>query len=303
MKVSQLSLNEVSRRLKSEGLPLLISPYTLNLKTSFDTIAKSLHILYADYEVVDESVFFDFHVSMAPPQNLRRWYKPQVNFYFDEQKPFRPLPAAQAFAMFEWSLNWCVANHMHEHLIVHAAVVEKNGKSIILPGPPGSGKSTLCAGLVTRGWRLLTDELAMISLKTGFLTPIPRPVSLKNESIDIIRKYAPDFVLGPIIKETNKGTIAHLKPSLESIDRAKETVQPSFVIFPKFKKDSIVNLSDRGKAHTCIELAKNIFNYNVLGYDGFKLLSKTIDVVDCYDFEYGFLDDAIEVFDKLVAEK
>ena len=71
---------------------------------------------------------------------------------------------AQGFAMFEWGLNWVVANHAHQFAIVHAAAVEKDGRGFIFPGAPGSGKSTLCAALVSRGWRLLSDEMAMISL-------------------------------------------------------------------------------------------------------------------------------------------
>jgi predicted ATPase len=33
-------------------------------------------------------------------------------------------------------------------------VVERDGHALILPAMPGSGKSTLTAALVQRGWRL-----------------------------------------------------------------------------------------------------------------------------------------------------
>jgi predicted ATPase len=47
--------------------------------------------------------------------------------------------------------------------MLHAAVVEKNGKALILPALPGSGKSTLSAALAMNGWRFLSDEFTMIS--------------------------------------------------------------------------------------------------------------------------------------------
>ena len=59
-------------------------------------------------------------------------------------------------------------------------------------GLPGSGKSTLAAGLVYRGgWRLLSDELALLSLGDGAVSALPKPISLKNESIAIMKRFAP----------------------------------------------------------------------------------------------------------------
>ena len=57
--------------------------------------------------------------------------------------------------------------HAHQYLIIHAAVVEKNGLAAILPAPPGSGKGTLTAGSVLSGWRLLSDELTLIDRLSG----------------------------------------------------------------------------------------------------------------------------------------
>src|SRR3546814_15972535 len=82
--------------------------------------------------------------------------------------------------MLEWGLNWCIGAHGHQFLIIHAAVIERNGLAAILPGAPGSGKSTLTACLVHNGWRLLSDEMALVSLQDGGLTALARPISLKN---------------------------------------------------------------------------------------------------------------------------
>ena len=124
--------------------------------------------------------------------------------------------------MFEWVLNWCVSSHAHRYLCIHAAVIEKDGHAAILPAPPGSGKSTLCAALVSKGWRLLSDELTLVRLDSGELVPLPRPISLKNASIDIIRRYAPGSVFSPVVDDTVKGSIAHLKAPAASIARAGE---------------------------------------------------------------------------------
>ena len=48
--------------------------------------------------------------------------------------------------MYEWGVNWCIGTTGHCNLILHSAVVEKDGRGVILPAIPGSGKSTFVPG-------------------------------------------------------------------------------------------------------------------------------------------------------------
>jgi HprK-related kinase A len=202
--------------------------------------------------------------------------------------------------MFEWGLNWVVANHAHHYLIIHSAVLEKNGKTLIFPGSPGSGKSTLCAGLVTQGWRLLSDEMALLSLKNGLLTPIPRPISLKNQSIDIIKQIPGDFFIGPAVHDTAKGTVAHMSAPRSSVERGDEQATPTAVIFPKYKAGAETNLSPISKGRTFLALAENSFNYHVLGSTAFSALTTMIDQCQCYNFTYQHLESAYETMDQVI---
>jgi HprK-related kinase A len=225
--------------------------------------------------------------------------RPQVEFDLEGMAPFRPLPLAQAFPMFEWVLNWCISSRAHRYLIIHAAVVEKNGRAVILPAPPGSGKSTLCAALVSAGWRLLSDELALVRLADGQLQPVPRPISLKNASIGVIRAFAPQSVFSPEVEDTVKGTIAHLKAPADSIERAQEPARPGWVIFPRYVAGAPAQLEPLAPARAFMRVAENGFNYSVLGAAGFRALGGLIDTVSSHEFSYGVLDEAIALFDRL----
>ena len=173
---------------------LRTGPLVAQIHSHLPTVAHGIALHYASHPIESLDGFADFHVRIARPKNIRRWLQPQVVFQLDDEAPFAPLPFAQAFPMLEWGLNWCVANLCHQYLTIHAAVVEKSGRALILPAPPGSGKSTLCAGLVNRGWRLLSDELTLIERETGLIVPLPRPISLKNNSIRVIKSFAPGAV-------------------------------------------------------------------------------------------------------------
>jgi HprK-related kinase A len=203
---------------------------------------------------------------------------------------------AQAFPLLEWGLNWCISSHCHEHLVIHAAVVERQGCAVMFPAPPGSGKSTLCAALVNAGWRLLSDEMALIRLADSRFVPLPRPVSLKNQSIDIIRKLSPQAIFSPAVRDTVKGTVAHMKAPSDSVARAAETAAPRWVVFPRFVAEQDAHLVKLPKAETLLRVAGNAFNYSLLGSQGFEALAGVIDASDCFDFSYGRLDDAVATF-------
>ncbi len=270
-----------------------------HIRSAIREIALGLTQLYGDYPKGPPREFADFHVSLDRPKGPRRWIRPQVVFHFDGEAPFKPLPLDQALPMLEWGMNWCVAAHAHQFLIIHAAAVARNGVAAILPAPPGSGKSTLCAALINRGWRLLSDELALLSLDDGTVVPLARPISLKNESIGVIRGFVPDAVIGRESRDTTKGTVALLKAPKDSIERMSEIARPAWIIFPRFEAGAEPSLVTRSKADTCMEIGDNAFNYSIHGARGFNLLCQIVDGCACYDFKYGELDAAIEVFDSL----
>jgi HprK-related kinase A len=280
-------------------ISLETGPFRTWIQTSLDAVIEGVERFYASSLSQSRDRFFDFHVRIDAPRSLRRWVRPQVLFLLDGKTPFKPLPLAQAYPMFEWGLNWCISHHAHQYLILHAAVIEKEGKAVVMPGSPGSGKSTLCAALVHRGWRLLSDELALISPEDGSLTPLARPVGLKNESIDVIQRFAPGAKFGPITHDTRKGTIAHMSAPKGSIERVHETAMPAWLIFPRYRPDTGCQLSERGKGSAFMEAAKQGFNYSLHGATGFRTLRRLVEGCDCFDFTYSVLDDAIEVFDNL----
>lgn len=301
MQLAELLPTEIRRRLRdpSQGLCLRTGPYSCRIVADSPFVDRGLRLLYGAHTVLGPADFIDFNVRIENSGGLRRWWRKQVSFSTDGLQPFAPLPAEQAYPLLEWALNWCLSSHAHDHLNLHAAALERGGRVLILPAPPGSGKSTLCAGLTMRGWRLLSDELAMLSPQDGHVTPLVRPISLKNASIDLIRAFDPAAVLNESTHATVKGTVSHMQPPAEHVARAAERAKPRWVVFPRYVAGAAPQLTLRAKADGLLELGRNAFNYSVLGLAGFETLSRLVDSCDCYDFSYSRLDDAVRVFEEL----
>lgn len=298
MIVSDVTPRALRRQLRGAGLRLRTGPVVASIRSQLDAVADGIALHYAGHAIEESTGFVDFHVGVDRPQGPRRWIAPQVEFRFDGASSFAPLPGDQGFPMLEWGLNWCVSSHCHQFLIVHAAVLERGGRALLLPAPSGSGKSTLCAALAFSGWRLLSDELALLDPARGSLVALPRPISLKNQSIDVIRSFAPQAVFGAVVHETIKGSVVHVRPPGEAVSRCAETAVPAWVVSPRFVAGVDARLEPMAKARAFMALVDSTFNYNVHGHDGFTALAHLIDQVECYSFSYSRLADAVKVFDR-----
>ncbi len=302
---SKYNIN-VTNQVNKHRFLIRTGPFFYHIRSHFHAIAKNLASLYSEqlYSASDiPKGFIDFYVSIKYPSLLRSCFYKQCQFYLDGKIVFNPFPFHHSTAMLEWGMNWCISTQIHTYLVIHAAVIEKNGFAAVLPAPPGSGKSTLCASLVQEGWRLLSDELTLINLTTAEAVPVPRPIGLKNQSIDIIKQRYPEAVFGVLSSDTLKGSVCHLKPPSESVKLQFEECPIGWIIFPKYEADADTELMAKSKGQAFMEIANNAFNYSVLGVEGFDILKKVVDRADCFSFKYSNLDEAIAVFEQLEAPR
>jgi HprK-related kinase A len=217
----------------------------------------------------------------------------------ENERPFEPFPADHGFALLEWGLNWAMAMRAQQYLLLHSAVLERDGRALILPAMPGSGKSTLAAALALRGWRLLSDEFGVVDPERHLLLPLPRAVPLKNQSIDVIRTFAPDAELGPIFPRTRKGDVAHLRPPAESLKRQDEPARPAWIVFPRYVPSSPLLREGLTHGKAFARLSQNSFNYRLLGATGFTALSTLVQRCSCWQAHYSDLDEIVEAINQL----
>jgi HprK-related kinase A len=272
----------------------------IRLGTDLPELASAVGFLYADF-AVDSREFADYHVRVSGGRGLRRRWRPQARFLLDGRPAFAPAPRGWALPLLEWGLNWCVSRHAHQFVVLHAAAVERDGRALLLPGRPGSGKSTLCAALAHRGWRLLSDELALLRPGDGEIQPLARPVTLKGGSIEVVRALAPDAPIGPLTLDTRKGTVAHVRPAADSVRRAGERARPAWVVFPAYRPGAAAALRPLSPARALMRLGASCFNHSTLGTDGFETLAAVAERCGAHELEHGDLDDALAAIDGIVA--
>lgn len=301
MRFTDCTEQEIEKALTRQGLICSIGPFDVHLRGNAPGFAETLSLLYADtpIDLNPDQHFSNFSVSMETPRGLRRFIRPQVFFEADCETPFEPFPLSHCFPHFEWGVNWLIATQAHQYLMFHAAVLERHGKALILPAEPGSGKSTLCSALMLKGWRLLSDEFGLLRPETGLLEPVPRPIPLKNESIEIIRDYSKDSILGPTYPNTRKGDVAHLRPTPSEFGSGEGAVPPGWVVFPRYLAGAQDLLHPFAKGRAFLQLSGNAFNYRLQGARGFKATSEIIDSCGTWYLEFSDLSKAVGLLEEM----
>ena len=123
-KLRELKSGELNRLAAAGEFCYEIGPFRIRLQSNVGQIAELMQQLYGECHVIpSKDVVIDFRVSVKRPWSVRGIYRPQVDFYFDGDKPFSPLALNNAFPMLEWGLNWCVATTAHQYLMLHAGEV------------------------------------------------------------------------------------------------------------------------------------------------------------------------------------
>jgi HprK-related kinase A len=301
-RIGSLEAADFYSRLSGQGLALRLGPFDVKIRARAASLEGVLQQLYADYPLVDEHGVFSFHVDL---QERRQWF-PQparlVRFKVDGRTPHADLPAEQALPVLEWGINLVVALRYHCFLMLHAAVLERHGHALVLPAAPGSGKTTLCAALMHRGWRLLSDEFGMVRPGTTQFIPLPRLMPIKNDAIDVIARFAPGARWGPVIENTRKGTIRHLRPTTTSIERAHESVPLRWLVFPRWTRDAPLSLHSLPRAEAFMQVAANAFNYEMQGQPGFSTVRALIQSARCFTLEYGSLEEVVAALERLAED-
>jgi hypothetical protein len=302
MRLDELPSAAIEERLLTDaGVGLDFGCARARIRGDAVGLAEVLRTIYASFPAEDNGGFFDATVALQRPLGLRRWLRPQVEFFCDGAPLFEPFPADTHLPLLEWGLNYLFAERLNHHLILHAGVVERDGRAVILPAMPGSGKSTLTAALSLSGFRLLSDEFGVVRLSDAQLLPLLRPIALKNESIEVIRRFDSRARLGHRFEKTRKGTVAHLAPMPSWVESRDVPARPALIVFPLFDPSVELEVEAVPRARAFAKLAVNSFNYEILGPLGFDTVGRLVAASRCYRLVYRDLDRAISTVCELLA--
>jgi hypothetical protein len=107
--------------------------------------------------------------------------QPAPFFQIDEEEPTHCSDLWVAmFAARLQMVQRAIGRAQDHRTYLHSAVLERNGAGTLLIGPYDSGKTTFSIALLERGWRLLSDDVALIDRGTLAIEWFPKPLGIKR---------------------------------------------------------------------------------------------------------------------------
>lgn len=292
------SRTSIARRLSGKGLVFDLGPFRARVFSRFPRLVDHLLDCYGPVPLIETEGAVHHTINVTWPNPIRRFLRRQVTAKTIPQMPMVPMAEKHVPLVFEMALNFVVATGHYRHLILHAGVVEVDGGAVIMSAASGGGKSTLVANLMARGNRLLSDEFALVEPENGHLLGYPRPVSLKNDSIILVRDLLGKDQIRSEVAGTPKGKLAYVPIAQTAVSKAGDGVPPKALVFPAFSPNqpAFIQRLDPGIALT--RLLASSPNYQIMGDAGFNSLMDLVESVPAFQITYRNSQESLSLFDE-----
>jgi hypothetical protein len=185
-------------------------------------------------------------------------------------------------------------------LELHAGVVSDGTDCIVLPGAPGSGKTTLTAGLVFSGFEYFSDEVGLLDEESLRLRPVPLGLGVKPGAVDTLAELFPEVRQLEIHSREDGQQVRYLSLPAARSAPAGVTREAKWLIFPRYGRNLGTALKPLGRPealrrlmHECMVLPKLLDETRV------ERLVRWMRQLRCYELPMNSLDRAVELVKEL----
>lgn len=179
----------------------------------------------------------------------------------------------------------------HRYLFFHAGAVALGEAGVILPAPPGSGKTTLVAGLVAAGFRYFSDEVAVFDPSSSRLMPFPKSLFVKQGGQNVLASRYPSLASQAPSSRFGDEQVWYLHPPRDAWPLGPVSVEA--VIFPRYDPSQPTSLVEIPRSQALQGLLKQSFNLRSHRAPGISAAVAMLGGAVCHTLTVGDLDQAV----------
>jgi len=184
-------------------------------------------------------------------------------------------------------------------LQIHAGLVSNGHRCLLLPGPPGHGKTTLTAALTFSGFRFFSDEIAILEGDPLEARAVPLGLAIKSGAVDVRGRLWPEVRALPIDVREDGEVVRYLVPPREVV-AAEARAPVGWIVFPRYTPGANTSLRAVSKADALRRLmAECLVLPNSLERSGVQIFAQWIRSVETYELIMGPVTEAVAELQRL----
>ncbi len=181
----------------------------------------------------------------------------------------------------EWALTHESLLRLGGYLQLHAGTVARQGRALLLVGPPESGKTSLTLGLGLRGWSLLGDEVALLESDALGVRACRRDLILRPGTQALLFPQAPQI---PDFKWAEGN--CYFSPRLVG-PPPDDRAEPAKLIFPALRLGAAVVRQPLGSAEAARRILEQAMNLGDWGAAGVELVGRLVERCPALELVFG----------------
>lgn len=176
------------------------------------------------------------------------------------------------------------------NVLVHAACLHRNGKSLLISGRPGAGKTTLSMRLGEAGFEYGGDDIVLIA-PDGTATGVPFAPAIKPGAWEIVRQFRPDLEKAIVHRRPDGKRVRYLRP--QRVSRASGSAVGGILFIRRGQGPAKFTQLDR------IEVMRRLMEGSYSPGEKMTLamcnaLKLAINGADCFELNYADSADACD---------
>lgn len=205
------------------------------------------------------------------------------------------VPADEAVPALKALLTEDVLASLGAKIALHAALLVRNAKGLLICGAPGAGKTTLTLALLEAGFACGGDDIALLGAD-GRVQGVPFAPALKRGSWDLVDGMRETIGAAPIHRRLDGKRVRYIA----SIPYApREAVPLGTIVLLRRRRKGPVAICEAEPARVLSELFAGAFTpAQRLGLPQFETLLGAIRGARAVELSYSRLDEAVETLSR-----